>query len=96
MAAICSRCNESLVDSIRGCEFCRGERREKAVRVLVAATKSSSNVALSARAQSISTLRSLGHSKAEVLHARARAVDGHSVEEILDGLLGGVGVEVAG
>ncbi len=87
MSAICSRCGESLVNPEEPCGFCVDERRQEAVAHLVAAAKSTDNAALVARVDAIDILRNLGHSKEEVLHARARALDGHSVEEIVEGLV---------
>lgn len=86
MTASCVRCGENLVDPARPCSFCAGERREAAVRKLIAAAKSGGDAALAARVDAIWTLRSLGCSDYEVLHARARALDGHSAEDILEGL----------
>jgi CRISPR/Cas system-associated protein Csm6 len=85
-AAACSRCAKPLVDPQRPCQFCRGERIEAAVLKLVAAAPSSSNAALASRVDAIDTLRCLGFTREQVLLARARAVDGHSAEEILEGL----------
>jgi hypothetical protein len=97
-ASVCSRCAEPFArpSSNQLCEFCIGELRFKAVTVLTVA-KGDSNRALLQRSSAIDTLRSiLGHSKEEVLHARARAFDGHSVEDILEGLCGdGVGAVAA-
>jgi hypothetical protein len=87
MTAICSRCGESLVNPDLPCGFCICERRHAAVTQLVAAATSTSNPALVARVNAIDTLRNLGHSSEEVLLARARALDGHSVEEIVEGLV---------
>lgn len=89
MNTSCLRCGEFLVDPQRPCGFCTDERRRNAVTTLVAAAKSSDNAALLARVEAIDTLRSLGFSRKQVLHARARALDGHSVEEILEGLVDG-------
>jgi hypothetical protein len=86
--ATCLRCGENLVESARPCTFCIGERRDAAVRKLLAAAKSGGDIALAARADAILTLRSLGYTDAQVLHARAQAVDGHSVEEIVERLEG--------
>lgn len=88
MRAVCGRCAESLVDPARPCGFCRAEREHAAVRILVAAANNSSDAALAHRADAIDTLRLLGYSKAQVLQARAKALDGCSVEEILEGLAG--------
>lgn len=82
--AVCSRCAEPLVDPDRPCSFCRGERIEDAIRALTSAAKHSDNLSLVARVDAIDTLRSLGFSKRQVLQVRARAVEGHSVEEILE------------
>lgn len=85
-AVACVRCGEDLVDSTRPCIFCREERKREAVVTLVAAAKSTSNPSLAARALAIDTLRNLGYSKDQVLMARAGAVDGFSVDRILEGL----------
>jgi hypothetical protein len=87
LPTVCVRCSEPLVDGKRPCEFCRGEKREEAVRTLLSAAKSSSNASLAARADAIDTLRNLGHSPSQVLRARAHALDGHSVETVLGVLL---------
>lgn len=86
----CVRCGEALVDGSSPCGFCRGERIGDAVKALVAARGSQDNAALLARVDAIDTLRSLGFSSGQVLHARARALDGHSADEILEGLVDGV------
>ncbi len=90
MSAICSRCAEPLVKRPQDgfCVWCREERLRAAVAKLVAAAKSESDAALLARVEAIDTLRNLGHSPEEVLHARARALDRHSVEEIVADLGG--------
>lgn len=44
--------------------------------------------AILARANAVDALLILGHSQEEVVHARARAFDGHPVEDILSGLCG--------
>jgi hypothetical protein len=86
-AAACVRCGESLSNPAEPCGFCVHERRHEAVTTLVQVCgRWGSEVAQ--RADAIDTLRTLGHSKEEVLHARARAFDGHSVEDILEGLCG--------
>jgi uncharacterized pyridoxal phosphate-containing UPF0001 family protein len=89
MTATCVRCGEDLVDANRPCGFCEADRRRDAVLKLVAAAKSTDTAALAARVDAIDTLRSLGHSKEQVLLARARALDGDPVGEILNGLLAG-------
>jgi Holliday junction resolvasome RuvABC DNA-binding subunit len=71
------------VDPERRCEFCFGERREQAIRKLIRAAKFSDSAANLARAEAASTLRSLGYSTDELLKARAHALDGHSLEQIL-------------
>jgi len=86
MSAICTRCGESLVNPELPCGFCVDERRREAVATLVAAAPSGGDAALLARVEAIETLRNLGHSQEQVIHARARALDGHSVEEIVEGL----------
>jgi hypothetical protein len=91
MSAICSRCGESLVNPELPCVFCVEERWHAAVTKLVAAAKSGSNAALLARVDAIDTLRSLGHSAEQVLLARAQALDGLSTDQILNGLVDGVG-----
>lgn len=86
--ASCVRCGESLVDGVRGCPFCIYERRREAVTTLVACSQSGGDAALCARAMAIDTLRNLGHDQDAVLLARARALDGYSVGEIVEGLVG--------
>ena len=86
-AATCSRCAEPLVDSLRPCGFCIGEIRHNAVTALVD-NQGAGNRKLLARANAVDALRILGHSQEEAVHARARAFDGHSVEDILSGLCG--------
>jgi hypothetical protein len=87
--AVCTRCAEPFArpDSNPLCKFCAGELREKAVIALTEA-RGNSNRAKLQRVAAIDTLRTLGHSQPEVLRARARAFDGHSVGEILEGLCG--------
>jgi hypothetical protein len=85
--AACIRCGEPLVDSSRPCGFCTSEIRHNAVAVLVA-TRGESDMDKYTRVIAAATLRALGHSQEEVVHARARAFDGHSVEQILEGLCG--------
>ena len=86
--AACVRCGETLRDASEPCGFCQQERMRDAATKLVAASKATSNAALVTRVDAIDTLRRLGFSQAVVLQARANAVDGCSVEEILDRLLG--------
>jgi len=96
-AVICTRCDAKLrtPDPRRLCGLCVAEDRHLAVSALVQ-NQGPRDIAKGRRAHAIDTLRKLGHSKAEVLHARARAFDGHSVEEILEGLCGdGVGAVAA-
>ena len=78
----CIRCGENLVDPTKGCMFCWGERLDVAVKTLVNAAESTDNAALVARVDAIDTLRSLGFSSEQVVHARARALDGHDAGEI--------------
>lgn len=92
---ICGRCAEPLVDPDRPCGFCVGERREEAVRKLVHAAKSHDSAANLARAEAISTLRNLGYSTQQVVKARAHALDGCSVDEVLEVLAGEGEVVVA-
>ncbi len=91
MSAICTRCGETIVDPERPCGFCVLERRKEAVTKLVAAATSGSDAALVARVDAIDTLRNLGHSADEVLLARAQALDGLPTDQILKGLVDGVG-----
>jgi hypothetical protein len=91
MTAICTRCGESVVDPERPCGFCVLERRREAVIKLIAAAKSTSDAALGARADAMDTLRNLGHSPDQVLFARAQALDGLPTDQILNGLVDGVG-----
>lgn len=83
----CTRCGESLVNPAKPCGFCVQERRHEAVTTLVQ-IRGAWGSEQAQRADAIDTLRTLGHSKEEVLHARAQAFDGHSVEDILEGLCG--------
>jgi hypothetical protein len=87
VTVVCARCAETLVDPGLPCQFCIGERREQAVKVLVAAAKPTSSASAVARVDAIDTLRNLGHSQEEVIRARAKALDGGSVEEIVEGLV---------
>lgn len=82
-ATVCLRCGEGLVDPDRPCGLCREERIREAVELLCAAAKSSGKAALSTRVDAIDTLRSLGFTQEQVIHARARALDRHSVDEIV-------------
>ncbi len=84
--AACIRCGEPLADPKRPCGFCIDERTREAVTVLVSAAGNASNAALFQRACAIETLRSLGHSDWQAVEARAKAFDGYSIEEIVDGL----------
>lgn len=94
-AAVCMKCAEPLVDPSRPCGFCTAEIRHNAVSALVE-NQGDSDRKLLARANAIDALLILGHSQEEVVHARARAFDGHSVEEIVKGLCGdGVGAVAA-
>jgi len=63
------------------------ERREAAVKTLVATSRSGGVAAASARLDALKTLQNIGHSQAEVRLARARALEGCSVEEIVEGLV---------
>ena len=85
---ICSRCAEPLVDADRAYEFCKGERREQAVKKLVHAACFHDSAANLARAEATSTLRSLGYSKDQIARAKAFALDGYSVEMVLEVLAG--------
>lgn len=87
MTSFCVRCAETIVNPEEPCGFCVGERRLEAVTTLVSAAGSGGDAALLARVDAIDTLRNLGHSPDEVLMARARALDGHSVQDIVDGLI---------
>jgi hypothetical protein len=93
-ATACIRCGEGLVDPAKACGFCTAEIRHNAVLALVESSGRSDRDKLS-RANAVDALRMLGHSQEEALHARARAFDGHSVEEILEGLCGDERVGVA-
>lgn len=84
---VCLRCAEPLADSSRPCGFCTSEIRHNAVKALVE-NQGKSDRKLLTRANAVDALLILGHSKEEVVHARARAFDGHSVEEIAKGLCG--------
>lgn len=89
MSAFCLRCAEALVNPEEPCAFCVGEKRESAVKALLAAAKSGGNAALVTRVDAMDALRNLGHSSEQVLLARAQALDGLSVEEIVRGLVDG-------
>lgn len=80
----CPRCGEDLVDQDRPCGFCVQERREEAARKLVAAAPSNDTAALLARAEANSTLRALGYPEETITKARAGALDGFSVEQVLE------------
>jgi len=82
----CIRCGEPLADPKRPCGFCIGERTRETVTVLVSAAGNTSNAALFQRVCAIQTLRSLGYTDWQAVEARAKALDGYSVEEIVDGL----------
>ncbi len=86
---ICKRCAEQTTELVqRGlCPFCIGELREEAVKALVA-HQGGDDFELAQRTKAISALRDLGYTQKEVLQVRARAVDGHSVEEIVGWLCG--------
>lgn len=86
---ICTGCEAKLrtPDTRRLCGLCVIEKRHGAVSTFVQ-NQGEGDRAKRRRASAMFTLRDLGHSKAESLHARARAFDGHSVEEILEGLCG--------
>lgn len=97
MNSECARCAEpyAMLSTDTICKFCAGEIRHEAVTVLTEVQGSSDRAKL-ARGNAIEALRLLGHSQEEVVHARARAFDGHSVEEIVKGLCGdGVGAVAA-
>lgn len=84
---VCARCGEELVDPARPCEGCRLDRIEEAVSTLCAAAKSGGDKALLARAEAVRTLRSCGYSAEQMLRARGLAVEGKTVEEILESLI---------
>ncbi len=86
---ICKRCAEQTNRPVqRGlCPFCIGELREGAVKALVA-HRGASDFELAQRTKAISALRDLGYTQQEALQVRARAVDGHSAEEIVEWLCG--------
>jgi hypothetical protein len=92
----CARCGEPYAkwstDTL--CMFCVGEIRHKAVTVLTEVQGDSDRDKLT-RGNAIEALHILGHSQEEVVHARARAFDGHSVEQIVSGLCGDERVGVA-
>jgi len=93
-AAVCIKCGEPLVDSSRPCGFCVSEIRHNAVAALVE-NQGESDRRRAARANAVDALRILSHSQEEAVHARARAFDGHSVDQILSGLCGDERVGVA-
>lgn len=84
----CPRCGEDLVDGDRRCGFCVSERRDEAAKKLVAAAASSDSAALLARAEANSTLRALGYPEDTIIKARAAALDGFSLEQVLEVLAG--------
>jgi hypothetical protein len=88
-AGTCTRCAEPFAKASTDalCRFCSGEIRHNAVTALVK-NQGEGDRRLFARANAIASLRLLGHSQEEVVHARARAFDGHSVDQILSGLCG--------
>jgi len=85
MSAICSRCAEPLVDAERPCVFCTCELVGKIVEL----TGTETDRALLCRAEAVSSLRELGYSQRQVLLLRAKAIEGKSVEQILEGLVDG-------
>jgi len=94
----CKRCAEPLVLAPpKGlCIWCEQELELKAVGTLVSLATDSSDWARSERAAAIDALRSLlAYTKQQVLHARAQAFDGHSVEQILEGLRSAAAPEMA-
>jgi hypothetical protein len=88
-AGICTRCAEPFANATAEtlCRFCVGDIRHNAVTALVE-NQGESDRRIAARANAVDALRILGHSQEEVVHARARAFDGHSVDQILSGLCG--------
>lgn len=96
MNSECARCAEphDKLSTDTLCKFCTGEIRHKAVTVLTEVQGESDREKLT-RGNAVEALRLLGHSQEEVVHARARAFDGHPVEEIVKGLCGDERVGVA-
>lgn len=90
-ATVCSRCAEPQVqpseNPLKLCPFCVGELMRAAVGQL-AAWQGGGDDALLKRADATEGLRQLGSSSQQVLRARARAFDGHPVEEIVKELRG--------
>jgi hypothetical protein len=85
----CKRCAEQTTKPMPTglCPFCIGELREEAIKALVA-HQGAGDFELAQRTKAISALRDLGYTQQEVLQVRARAVDGHSAEEIVEWLCG--------
>lgn len=84
----CPRCGEELVDADRRCGFCFHQRRDEAIATLVHAAKSYDTAANLARAEAVSTLRNLGYPTDQITKARALALDGYPVEQVLEILVG--------
>jgi hypothetical protein len=72
----------------------RDQRIREAAVVLVATANSGGDVACRERARAIQSLESLGYSTQQVVKARAHALDGFSVDEVLE-VLAGEGEAVA-
>ncbi len=87
-AVACVRCGAKLRDAILPCGTCRADRIEVHVRTLVAGASSRHSRVLKAKADAIAALRSFGFTEQQVLEVRAKILDGKSVQEILNGLLG--------
>lgn len=91
MTPSCRRCAEPLVLAPPNglCVWCSEEIELGAIGALVSHAGDGSNDARAKRAGAIDDLLRLGYSKQQVLFARARALDGKTVEEIRELLLGG-------
>jgi Holliday junction resolvasome RuvABC DNA-binding subunit len=86
MKPSCRRCGATLVDSTKPCGVCRADRIEAHVTTLVSSARSTDSASIKARADAVSALRAFGYTQPQVVEARAQALDGWSVAQILDGL----------
>lgn len=71
----------------------REQRIREAVTVFVATSESGGELAHTRRMEAKQTLENLGFSEDQILSARAHALDGYSVEQVLE-VLAGEGSEV--
>jgi Holliday junction resolvasome RuvABC DNA-binding subunit len=88
MRSSCRRCGATLIDSTKPCGVCRADRIEAHVTTLVSSARSTDSAAIKARADAVTALRAFGFTQQQVVEARAKALDGYSVQEILRGLVG--------